>query len=92
MFAIEVGIFQDGRLWIGAVVDRLEVCEGGEVIAVVVLDDSSRLISVEIAVTDENVLIGLKAFFDVDGDEAVSRICVDGGDELAFVVGSDAEA
>ena len=34
----------------------------------------------------------VEQFSEIDGDDAIVRLCVDGGDELSFFVGGDAEA
>ena len=73
LFAIEIGLFE--RWWI-AVGGWSEPAEGGEVIAIKILDDVRRLITVEISVADQDVFLRADGFFEVEGDDALLWICL----------------
>ena len=90
--AIEVSVFQGGRIAVKGVVEGSEVGEGWEVVAVGIFNDSGGLITAQIAIGDEDVLVGLDGSAEIECDETIFALAVDGGDQLAAPVGGDAKA
>ena len=92
LFAIEIGVIEGGRIGVDGIVEGSEVGEGGEIVAVEILDDACCLITVEIAVADQDVLFRADGSAQVEGDDAFSGVCCDRVDALPAPVGGDAEA
>ena len=92
LFAIEIGVIEGGWIGVDGIVEGSEVGEGGEIVAIEILDDACCLITVEIAVADQDVLLSADGFFEVEGDESVFGVCCDRVDALPAPVGGDAEA
>ena len=92
LFAIEIGIVEGWWIAAGRIVEGREVGEGVEIVAVTILDDAVGLISVEVAVVDEDVLFRADGLSEVEGDDAFLGVGVNGGEELPALVGCDAKA
>ena len=75
LFAIEIGVIEGGRIGVDGIVEGSEVGEGGEIVAVEILDDACCLITIEIAVADQDVLFRADGSAQVEGDDAFSWVC-----------------
>ena len=91
LLAIEIGIIKGWWIAVDGIVDRSEVGERGEIIAIEILDDTCCLITVEIAVADQDVLLSADGSAQVEADDAFPWVCCDRVDALPAFVGGDAE-
>ena len=89
LFAIEIGLLKRRRIAFGG---WSKPAERGEVIAIKILDDVRRLITVEISVADQDVFLRADGFFEVEGDDALLWISGDRCDCLLAFVCADEEA